>query len=409
VTTVTADGTLYQRYLKILSNSTFSWHDFMTDMNYRPDRYPNFTAEELQIIRYFTQGQKHSISSNNLKLEYTETSIRLSNNSGKLLGIAKQTKEWQRKVLITNNSIYRTIILQNLAELGFIDLNRSSHPNFTEHHYYNIPDGYKLNYTEVIQLWRSWWNNKRYEINVTNLPIDISIFVRGNWYQVQDLQPRQGNFILQTERGELTIPPEDYVVWIDRIESISSNLPSQVGAADSARVSAQSIDNVELSAQEEQEEQEEEEVDLESYLNTFTIEETGDIDRIEGIYNISELLSNTNREEDISAISLPMLDATNSLPSEPEIISTQTNSIELGSGSTLSELPTTQSSLAYSQAQQALKLKAINALSRYLQQGDIMVRTEVFRNGQGQEINRKVTTIQRGCPRWVIDQIRQLS
>jgi hypothetical protein len=378
----------------------------MTDMNYRPDRYPNFTAEELQIIRYFAQGQKYSISSNNLKLEYTETSIRLSNNSGKLLGIAKQTNEWQRKVLITNNSIYRTIIIQNLAELGFIDLNRSSHPNFTEHHYYNIPDGYKLNYTEVIQLWRSWWNNKRYQINVTNVPIDISIFVRGNWYQVQDLQPRQGNFILQTARGELIIPPEDYVVWIDRIESISSNLPSQVAAADRDRFSAQSSDNVELS---EQEEQEEEEVDLESYLNTFTTDETGDIDRIEGIYNINELLSSTNREEDISAISLPTLEAMNSLPSEPEIISTQTTSIELGTGSTLSELPTAQSSLAYSQAQQALKLKAINALSRYLQQGDIVVRTEVFRNGQGQEINRKVTTIQRGCPRWVIDQIRQLS
>jgi hypothetical protein len=379
----------------------------MTDMNYRPDRSPNFTAEELQIIRYFAQGQKHSISSNNLKLEYTETSIRLSNNSGKLLGITKQTNEWQRKVLITNNSIYRSIIIQSLAELGFIDLNRSSHPNFTEHHYYDIPDGYKLNYTEVIQLWRSWWNNKRYEINVTNVPIDISIFARGNWYQVQDLQPRQGNFILQTARGELIIPPEDYVVWIDRIESISSNLSSQVGAADSAGFSAQSIDNVELS---EQEEQEEEEVDLESYLNTFTIEETGDIDRIEGIYNISELLSSTNREEDISAISPPMLETTNSLPSEPEIIPTQTTSIELGSGSTLSEPTIAQSSsLAYSQAQQALKLKAINALSRYLQQGDIVVRTEVFRNGQGQEINRKVTTIQRGCPRWVIDQIRQLS
>ena len=379
----------------------------MTDMNYRPDRYPNFTAEELQIIRYFAQGQKHSISSNNLKLEYTETSIRLSNNSGKLLGIAKQTNEWQRKVLITNNSIYRKIIIQNLAELGFVDLNRSSHPNFTEHHYYNIPDGYKLNYTEVIQLWRSWWNNKRYQTNVTNVPIDMSIFARGNWYQVQDLQPRQGNFILQTARGELIIPPEDYVVWIDRIESISLNLTSQVEAADSARFSAQSIDNVELSAQEEQEE---EEVDLESYLNTFTIEEPEDIDRIEGIYNISELLSSsTNREEDISAMSLPMFEATNSLPSEPEIISTQTTSIELGSGSILSELPTAQSSLADSQAQQALKLKAINALSRYLQQGDIVVRTEVFRNAQGQEINRKVTTIQRGCPRWAIDRIRQLS
>lgn len=388
----------------------------MTDMNYRPDRYPNFTPEELEIIRYFAQGQKHSISSNNLKLEYTETSIRLSNNSGKLLGIAKQTNEWQRKVLITNNSIYRTVIIQNLMELGFIDLQRSSHPNFTEHHYYKIPNGYKLNYTEVIQIWRAWWNNKRDRLNVTNVPIEISIFARGNWYQVQDLQPRQGNFILQTARGELTIPPEDHVVWIDKIESISftSSTQGESGGgspADISRSSAQSTDSAELPEQEE-------DIDLESYLNTFTTDETGDIDRIEGIYNIGELLRGTNREEDSSTnLSSPMLETTNSLPSEPAIIPAQfsspetapTTSIEPLSRAPLSEIPTTQSSLAYAQAQQSVKLKAINALSRYLQQGDIVVRTEVLRNAQGQEINRKVTTIQRGCPRWVIDQIRKLS
>ena len=389
----------------------------MTDMNYRPDQSPNFTAEELEIIRYFAQGQKHSISSNNLKLEYTETSIRLSNNNGKLLGIAKQTNEWQRKVLITNNSIYRNIIIQNLMELGFIDLQRSSHPNFTEHHYYKIPNGYRLNYTEVIQLWRAWWNGKRYQLNVTSVPIEISIFARGNWYQVQDLQPRQGNFVIQTARGELTIPPEDHVVWIDKIESISftssTQVESEIGSqADISRSSAQSIDNAELP------EQEEEDIDLESYLNTFTTDETGDIDRIEGIYNIGELLRGTNRAEDSSAnLSPPVLETTNSLPSEPAIIPAQfsspeaapTTSIEPLPRSPLSEFPTTQSSLAYAQAQQALKLKAINALSRYLQQGDVIVRTEVLRNAQGQEISRKVTTIQSSCPRWVIAQIRKLS
>jgi hypothetical protein len=388
----------------------------MTDMNYRPDRYPNFTAEELEIIKYFAQGQKHSISSNNLKLEYTETSIRLSNSNGKLLGIAKQTNEWQRKVLITNNSIYRTIIIQNLMELGFIDIQRSSHPNFTEHHYYKIPNGYKLNCTEVIQLWRAWWNNKRHQLNVTNVPIEISIFARGNWYQVQDLQPRQGNFILQTARGELTIPPEDYVVWIDKIESISfaSSFPVEPAAgspADISRSSAQSVDNIELPEQEE-------DIDLELYLNTFTTDETGDIDRIEGIYNIGELLRGTNREGDSSSnLSLPVLGTTDSLRSDPAIVPARlsspaavpTTSIEPLTSSTLSEFPAIQSSLADSQAQQSLKLKAINALSRYLQQGDVVVRTEVLRNAQGQEISRKVTTIQRGCPRWVIAQIRKLS
>ncbi len=399
----------------------------MTDMNYTPDRYPNFTAEELEIIRYFAQGQKHSISSNNLKLEYTETSIRLSSSNGKLLGIAKQTNEWQRKVLITNNSIYRDIIIENLRELGFIDINKSSHPNFTEHHYYQIPSGYKLNCTEIIQLWRSWWNNKRHQLNVTNIPIEISLFARGNWYQVQDLQPRQGNFILQTARGELIIPPEDYVVWIDKIDSTSfpSSVQRESGSVSPSdnisQSSAQSIDrNIELPEQEREQEEDDnndDDIDLELYLNTFATEETSDIDRIEGIYNIGELLRGTNRAEDSSAnLSIPVIGQTNSSPSDPEIIPAQSSfpeaaptiSIESMPNIAISEFPATQSSLAYSQAQQSLQLKAINALSRYLQQGDVVIRTEVFRNGQGQEINRKVTTIQRGCPSWVINQIRKL-
>jgi hypothetical protein len=132
----------------------FGWCDPMADTNHIPDRILKLTDEEFQIMGYFVQGQKHSISSENLKLEYTDTSIRLSDRAGKLIGISKQVNQWQRKVLITNNSVYRQSIVAALQAAGCIDRQKSSHPEFTEHHFYQLPEYYKLNYTETIELWK---------------------------------------------------------------------------------------------------------------------------------------------------------------------------------------------------------------------------------------------------------------
>jgi hypothetical protein len=380
-------------------------------------RYPNLSIQELEIIEYFVLGQKHSIASKNLKLEYTETSIRLSDSNGKLLGIGKQTNEWQRKILITNSSTYRNSILQSLTAQGFITKHKSSHPDFSEHHYYKVIDGYKLNYTEIIQLWKVWWNSKRFQLNVTNLPIDISVYIKGNWYPIRDLQPKQGNFVIQTTRGETIVAPEDYVVWIDKVkfepvgdpnsltgEPISISGRRSLGQAiPSGRVSP----NINLPAPEE-------DLDLESYLNTFNTEDTGDIDRIEGIYNIDELLSGVIHEQ--AQISQPFPKSGDSAQAtEPVSIDNNIDRVEpLSAQQSPSRVPTIDppvdksSPVANPPQPQSLKLKSIATLAKYLQEGDLTTHTEVLKNAQGQEINRKVTTTQRGCPQWAIEQIKQL-
>ena len=51
----------------------------------------------------------------------------------------------------------------------------------------------------------------------------------------------------------------------------------------------------------------------------------------------------------------------------------------------------------------------MNALNTYLNEGDPIVRTEVLKNAQGQEINRKTTKIHRACPNWAIDLTKKIS
>jgi hypothetical protein len=442
----------------------------MTETNSTPvsetdpldDRTPNLTTTELEIIGYFARGQKQSRSSQNLKLEFTETSIRLSDTQGKLLGISKQVNQYQRKVLVTNSSNYRSTILAAFLELGFVTRQRSSHPEFTEHHHYQVPTGYKLNYTEVIQLWKVWWNNKRYQLNAPNPPIDVLTFTKGNWYLIQDLQPKQGNFILRTERGEMKIEPEDYVIWIDSIAtpktksqlfhpsrsselkqhqtaatpsipldanlitggntaeaSSSSLLRSDGQAAQQVRHSvAVDLSNSEANPPADRSAVEPEYIDLESYLNTFNTEDAEDVDRIEGIYNIGELLSSNEHHAvgDVSRVPEPKLDspapaAVSSDPATLVPVESPAPPAASVADPTSNRLPSPSergSLRSIAQRQAALKHKALDVLANYLQHGDLITRTEVLKNAQGQEVNRKVVTIQRGCPSWAIAQLGQL-
>ena len=160
------------------------------------NRSLNPIMKEAEIIGYFVQGQKQTVASGNLKLESTETSIRLIDNNAQLVGISKQVNKWQRKVLVSNKFADKQIVIQALIAAGFVIRQKSSHPEFAEYHYYQVPDGYHLKYTEVMQLWRTWWHNKRYQLNVASAPIDLLVFNKGNWYPIKDLQPKQGSFVL---------------------------------------------------------------------------------------------------------------------------------------------------------------------------------------------------------------------
>jgi hypothetical protein len=427
------NGSYFQAVLKLGFNNSlslnFGWCDPMADTNYIPDRTLNLTAEELQIIGCFVRGQKQSISSQNLKLEYTETSIRLSDIDGKLIGISKQVNQWQRKVLIANNSGYRQPIVSALMELGFINRQKSSHPEFTEHHYYQLPESYKLNYTETIELWKVWWNNKRYQLNLPKPPIDVLTFTKGNWYLIRDLQPKQGTFIIRTERGEIAIEPDEYIVWIDAISDphtdskslVSDSLPLTPPSA-AASISAVSV---RLDNGRDADGEQHEEIDLESYLNTFNTEDAEDIDRIEGIYNINELLSGNQIFEDIlppapvpqsveiaapAPIAVP---APVAAPVAPDTVSLEASVpppvAPAASPEPIVSAPTsTLPSLSISQRQAALRDKAMQVLATYLEDGDRITHTEILKNGQGQELNRKIVKIQRGCPSWAIEQIEKL-
>jgi hypothetical protein len=435
----------------------------MADMNNLPEhQYPNFTIEELEIIGYFSRGQKYSFSSKNLKLDFTETSIRLSDRQGKLLGISKQANEWQRKVLVSSNSIYSPKIIQVLGERGFITKQKSAHPDFTEHHYYKIPNGYKLNYTEILQLWKVWWNNKCHRLQPRSSRIDPLIFTKGNWHRIQDLQPQQEHFLLQTATGEPIICADDWVIWIDKLEpqsitlspaptpeippvqalpvtlseSAKSNMSTQIIPPPMTPISPLGMPKKDHPDLAKSLPAKEEDIDLEFYLSTFNTEDTEDVDRIEGIYNIGELLGDATPENEVSLppqkststlrLEVKVVDTPVQIPPvvvEPPVIKMQPNPAPIApppppKSPTLihitapSEPTPTNDPLPtlpiLDRQKGSLKLKAFETLTKYLREGDRVTHTETIKNTQGEVINRKTIEIQRGCPSWAIDLIKDL-
>jgi hypothetical protein len=464
---------------------------FLMDMNNIPDRYPNLTIEELEIIGYFARGQKYSFSSKNLKLEFSATSIRLIDRQGKLLGISKQISEWQRKVLVSNSSSYTAKIIEVLTESGFVAKQKSSHPDFSEYHFYKVPDGYKLNHTKILQLWKVWWNNKcdslsqrdatrterlHQQLHSQKPIFDPLIFSKGSWHQIQDLQPQQEHFLLQMVKGDPIICGEDLVVWVDKFQapsinpspqSTSENIPAQSIPLTPSKSSKSNMptptqvlqlpiasisplqmpkkDNVDLNIQND------DDIDLEIYLSTFNTEDTEDVDRIEGIYNIGELLGDTMPESDLLPPPAPESKSTMRLevkvidtpkdnlpisespvgmqpnsapivppppPKSPKLIAnskapnptpvTPSPKVPVPEPSVSNSSIESPSMLQTSEQKRSLKVKAFETLSKYLKEGDRITHTETIKNTQGEVINRKTTEIQRGCPSWAIDLIQSL-
>jgi hypothetical protein len=438
----------------------------MADLNDIPNRNPNLTIEELEIIGYFARGQKYSFSSKNLKLDSSETSIRLSDREGKLLGISKQINEWQRKVLVSNSSSYKPKIFETLKARGFITKQISSHPNFTEHHHYKIPGGYKLNYTKILQLWKVWWNNKQYQLQPRTPSIDPLIFTKGNWHRIQDLQPQQENFLLQIANGEPIICAEDWVIWVDKLEpkptiqlhqstpkqdsiqldpivsanSSKSNMLTQITPPPMTPISPLGLspkdpinNNKDIESQDED--------DLEYYLNTFNTEDTEDVDRIEGIYNIGELLGDPTPEDRVAppstkskssfklevtvveprvgeakptppAVEIPV----GRIPSNPQIAPIAPPPPPPKSPNLSGEIDRpifdrsiqSSSTISISAQKKLLKLKVIETLTKYVTEGECVTHTEVIKNTQGDVINSKTIETQRSCPKWAIDLIQSL-
>jgi hypothetical protein len=376
-------------------------------------------SDELATMRAFVWSKHPTTQTPKLIIESKNGSIRLLNDRGKLLAVKKQVNRVQDKILISKRSHYNKTISQVLVGEQFVFSPQSIYPDFDEYHHYQVPQGYQINHTDVLQLWKLWWNKKRKQFNDTHLNLDILIFARNNWYAIQDFRPKQGNFVITTSATEVIIPAEDRVIWLNKIDAVVTTLPAPeaqfIPPIPPATVPVESniptdlisivkdphptVSNtvtVTLSN----------EVDLETYLTTFNTAETEAVDSLEHIYQIDKLVD----PQTLAAIE-PSLPPTSPPATSPPL---KPSSIPIASEQQSPHisipLPTTSelNSNPLDRDRQRLKTKAITVLSNYLQAGEEIETTEVFKNSSGETISHRKSTVHKDCGYWQIDRALKL-
>jgi hypothetical protein len=306
------------------------------------------SAADIELIDYFVRGKKKTNAAARLQIEHADNAMKLLDRRGGLVAVSKQVNEWQQKVLLHSQAEeYMSVLCAALERNDFLATRKSRHPDFVEYSKYQTPMGYELHYQAAKIMGRAWLDHYAKPSGAQSR--GLLVFHGSNWYPVQELKIDQRTMHLRTLVGEWTIDSNDFVVWIEAMSTINS--PKQQQSA------TQTIPPTPKNR-------------LDFEANTMITE--------------GELISDLTAEFKMPAVPTAM-------PTQPATVRL------LQEEQTLTEMLT------------AAKTKAVKRLFGYLKNGETITTTEVLKNGQGQIITTKTTEIKRGCPRWVIEQVRGMS
>ena len=93
--------------------------------------------------------------------------------------------------LIKYDSPYREVLNLILLESNFLPISKSEQQGFFEYKRFDVPAGYKLNWTEAQTLWKIWWPSQKRK-DAAGIQLDILIYQKNQWYPIQDIVGTEG-------------------------------------------------------------------------------------------------------------------------------------------------------------------------------------------------------------------------
>jgi hypothetical protein len=300
--------------------------------------------DDATVIRRFAQGESQPVINQNLRIDSAWKTVQLTTLNGELIGILKQSDE-HPYALIKYDSKYWDLIHQILLESNFVPVGKSNNqPGFFQYQKHDVPKGYKIRYTEARILWKTWWPRQRrkrkYEIQ-----LDMLVFKQNKWYPIQDIVVNDAIFDIKTLIGEITLSMSDKIVWLEKIEP-----PQPI-----------EFDDMHTKIQDGGSDPEPSQISVGKPKENVEDRSLGTLERSGPLNN--DLIRKLDRKIEMN------LDADNKL--EKTLLQ--------------------------------LKIKAIKAVSSYLENGEIETTTEIVRDAKGEVTSTKTTTTKKSCPEWVIE------
>ncbi len=170
--------------------------------------------DDLSLLRQYLRQESTLLANPNLRVQPVADAVQLLSRTGELLASAK-FNSLPARVSIRPDSDYEPLLKKLLLAHSFLPTGQCEDHQFYCYQYHPIPEGYTLNATPAMALWKSWWGKRRRFLGNAS-QTDLLLFTRQKWYPVREMVCDKGSLFIKTWAGETAHTAEDLVVWLEQ-------------------------------------------------------------------------------------------------------------------------------------------------------------------------------------------------
>jgi len=171
--------------------------------------------DDLAMIEAFVRAaiadEDLLLSNPGLRIEMCFNAIQLLASKEGLLATS-QHGEKPPIIVVNRSSSYWELLHQILLNFSFVPTGETQ-KDFYRYQHCTVPEGYRLECTQAMDLWRAWWGSS-YRNRRQVIPLELLIWRRGTWYPVKDIISSQGALYIKTLGSESTLHGSDLVAWL---------------------------------------------------------------------------------------------------------------------------------------------------------------------------------------------------
>ncbi len=155
------------------------------------------------------------LSNADLRIEPIGSTIQLLAKSEGLVATANIDGS-EPRINVKSTSPHWSSVHQVLLDAQLLPVKKSKVHGFYQYHPVEIPKDYQIHFTDSLNLLQAWWSYKK--PGKPQSLMGMLILNRGVWYPVRDLVCLQGNLVIHTLGNQLTLHPQEMLVWLQRLE-----------------------------------------------------------------------------------------------------------------------------------------------------------------------------------------------
>jgi hypothetical protein len=170
--------------------------------------------DDIELVRQFIQGEIKLYYNHNLRVEPLSDTTQLLSKKGILLAKVKTTSNL-KVFLVRKESDYWELINRLLIEDSLIPLGKEE-GGLMRYEYQPVPEGFKVNYGEVVNLWRIWRFQTHKRRSDVVIEKGLQIFINNKWQAIRSMVFNQEDVYVTTFSDELVFTVNQRVIWASK-------------------------------------------------------------------------------------------------------------------------------------------------------------------------------------------------